>query len=79
MLFNYEAISSGGEKKRGTVDAGSKDLAISAIQRRGLIVVSVTEGEGKKGLNGGRKQSTNFRLGTLDVGSDDLRGRRGHR
>ncbi|MEK7586012.1 MAG: type II secretion system F family protein [Patescibacteria group bacterium] len=50
MLFNYEAISNTGEKKKGSVDAGSKDLAISAIQRRGLIVVSINEGERKKGL-----------------------------
>lgn len=50
MLFYYEAISSGGEKKKGSVDAGSRDLAIAAIQRRGLIVVNVSEGEGKKSL-----------------------------
>jgi type IV pilus assembly protein PilC len=50
MLFTYDAISNTGEKKKGSVDAGSKDLAISAIQRRGLIVVSINEGERKKGL-----------------------------
>ena len=50
MLFNYEAISNTGEKKKGTVDASSKDSAIAAIQHRGLIVVSVSEGEEKKGL-----------------------------
>lgn len=50
MLFYYEAISSGGEKKRGSVDAASRDLAIAAIQRRGLIVINVSEGEGKKSL-----------------------------
>ena len=50
MLFNYEAISNTGEKKKGTVDASSKASAIAAIQHRGLIVVSVSEGEEKKGL-----------------------------
>ncbi len=50
MLFNYEAISSIGEKKKGSIDAGSKDLAIFAIQRRGFIVISVNEGEEKKSL-----------------------------
>jgi len=51
MLFNYEAITNTtGEKKSGTVDAGTKDLAITAIQRRGLIVVSINEDMGKKGI-----------------------------
>lgn len=50
MLFYYEAISSAGEKKKGSVDAASRDLAIAAIQRRGLIIVNVSEGEGKKSL-----------------------------
>ncbi len=51
MLFNYEAITSTGEKKTGTVDASSKDLAIVAIQRRGLIVSSLKEGVAKKGFD----------------------------
>jgi len=43
MLFNYDAILSTGEKKKGSVEAPSKDLAIAAVQRRGLIVVSISE------------------------------------
>jgi type IV pilus assembly protein PilC len=43
MLFKYEAITNTGEKKRGTIEASSKDSAISAIQRRGLIVSSLGE------------------------------------
>jgi type II secretory pathway component PulF len=43
MLFNYNAITNVGEKKSGSVEATSKDLAISAIQRRGLILVSISE------------------------------------
>lgn len=50
MLFNYEAISNTGEKKRGTVDASSKDSAIMAIQRRGLIVASISQSSEKKGI-----------------------------
>lgn len=49
MLFNYEAITNTGEKKNGSVDAGSKDLAITAIQRRGYIVSSIKEDTTKKG------------------------------
>jgi type IV pilus assembly protein PilC len=48
MLFNYEAITNIGEKKVGSVDAGSKDLAIAAIQRRGYIVSSIKESDIKK-------------------------------
>jgi type IV pilus assembly protein PilC len=48
MIFTYDAITESGEKKNGTVDASSKESAIAAIQRRGLIVSSVYE-EGKKG------------------------------
>ena len=38
MLFNYEAITSDGERKTGSVEAVNKDLAIAAIQKRGYIV-----------------------------------------
>lgn len=50
MLFKYEAITNTGDKKTGTVDAGSRDLAILAIQRRGLIVTSVKEDTGRSGI-----------------------------
>jgi type IV pilus assembly protein PilC len=50
MLFNYEAISNTGEKKKGTVDASSKDSAIMAIQRRGLIVASISQSSEKKNI-----------------------------
>jgi type IV pilus assembly protein PilC len=50
MLFNYEAITNIGEKKTGTVDASSKDLAISAIQHRGLIISSIEEAGENKGI-----------------------------
>ncbi len=50
MLFTYEAISNTGEKKKGSVDASSKDTAIAAIQHRGFIVVSVEEADKKKGI-----------------------------
>jgi type IV pilus assembly protein PilC len=50
MLFNYEAITNTGEKKIGSVDASSKDLAIAAIQRRGYIISSIKEAGVKKGI-----------------------------
>ncbi len=49
MLFDYTAVNNVGAEKKGTIDAVSQDAAITALQRRGLIVVSVLE-EQKKSL-----------------------------
>ena len=50
MLFKYESITNTGEKKIGSIDASSKDSAIFALQRRGLIVSSISEEGSKKGI-----------------------------
>jgi len=50
MLYNYNAITAEGEKKNGTVDSSSKETAISAIQHRGLIVLSMSEEDEDKGI-----------------------------
>ncbi len=49
MLFNYKATTKDGSPQAGSIDAPSLDLAISALQRRDLIIVSVTP-EGRSGL-----------------------------
>ncbi len=49
MNFKYKAVTNTGEKKEGAVDAPSKDLAILALQRRGLIIVSI-KGEEEKSV-----------------------------
>ena len=41
MIFKYKALTDLGEKKEGTIDAVNKDLAVGALQRRGLVVVSI--------------------------------------
>jgi len=43
MLFNYKAVDADGTNKEGEIDAASRDIAISALQRRGLVVVSVKD------------------------------------
>jgi type IV pilus assembly protein PilC len=43
MLFTYKAITNTGEKKEGSIDAATRDLAIGALQRRGMIVMSINE------------------------------------
>jgi type IV pilus assembly protein PilC len=49
MLFTYQALDQTGAKKNGTIDALNKTVAIGALQRRGLIVVSI-KGEEDKGI-----------------------------
>jgi len=45
MLFNYEAIDTKGNTSRGSVDAVTKDVAISVLQRRSLTIVSIESAE----------------------------------
>ncbi|MEI6316190.1 MAG: type II secretion system F family protein [bacterium] len=49
MNFIYKAVTGTGEKKEGTIDAINKDAAISGLQRRGLIIVSI-KGEEEKSI-----------------------------
>lgn len=52
MLFQYQAIDQNGAPQQGTVDAVSRDVAISSLQRRGFSVTSVEEVEKQtQGLN----------------------------
>src|SRR3989338_1940279 len=48
MLFKYKAIDSEGVNKEGEIDAPNRDIAISGIQRRGLVIVSIKEATEKK-------------------------------
>ena len=40
-LFNYTAVDQEGRERQGSIDAISQDVAVTALQRRGLIVSSV--------------------------------------
>jgi type IV pilus assembly protein PilC len=49
MLFSYTAVTDKGEKRDGTIDAATRELASAGLQRRGLIVTSIkSEQEAKK-------------------------------
>lgn len=49
MIFTYQAITDTGEKRQGTIEASTRDLAITGLQRRGLIVtVLKSEREARK-------------------------------
>ena len=48
MLFKYKSIDDKGVNKEGDIDAPNRDMAISALQRRGLVIISINETLEKK-------------------------------
>ncbi len=53
MLFQYKAIDPEGLNKDGEIDAPNRDMAISGLQRRGLVIISLKdEAEHKSLLSG---------------------------
>ncbi len=50
MLFKYKAIDGEGSNKEGEIDAPSRDAAISGLQRRGLVILSINEEGSKKSI-----------------------------
>jgi len=65
-VFTYSAIDQEGGKREGTIDAVSMDLAITALQRRGLVISAIDPQE-KKG--GGLRRALPFfdRISRADV------------
>ena len=51
MNYRYQAVDEKGVRADGVVEAPSKDLALSALGRRGLIVTTIRDAEEKKGLS----------------------------
>jgi len=43
MLFKYKAVDDKGISKEGEIDAQNRDMAISGLQRRNLIIVSIVD------------------------------------
>ncbi|MEK7128004.1 MAG: type II secretion system F family protein [Patescibacteria group bacterium] len=50
MLFKYKAIDDEGATKEGEIDAPNRDIAISGLQRRGLVIISISEESEKKSI-----------------------------
>src|SRR3989344_436144 len=50
MLFRYKSVDDKGAEREGEIDAQNKDMAISGLQRRGLIVISIKEVGSHKSL-----------------------------
>lgn len=51
MLFTYKAVAKTGAETLGEIEAQSQDTAINALQRSGLVVISVRPVGKKAGLN----------------------------
>jgi type IV pilus assembly protein PilC len=43
MIFKYKAVDDTGVSKEGEIDAPNRDIAISGLQRRGLVVISIKD------------------------------------
>lgn len=50
MLFNYKTVEPNGSIKTGSIDAVNMDIAISSLQRRGLVVSSIVEADKNQGF-----------------------------
>ncbi len=50
MLFKYKSVDEKGINKEGEIDAVNRDMAISALQRRGLVVISIVDEKEKKSI-----------------------------
>ncbi len=48
-VFTYTALDQDGNKREGSIDAINMEVAISALQRRGLIISQIDEPEEKRG------------------------------
>ncbi len=51
MLFAYRAIDTDGHEREGTIEALSEDAAVSALQRRSLVISSITKSGAKTSLS----------------------------
>src|SRR5436190_677989 len=50
MLFKYKAINDKGSETHGSIEAVNVDIAISSLQRRGLIISSIHEADTEGGI-----------------------------
>ncbi|MFA5942206.1 MAG: type II secretion system F family protein [Candidatus Paceibacterota bacterium] len=51
MLFKYHAIDQDGHERDGTIEAPSQEVAVSALQRRNLIISAIESAEKRSLLN----------------------------
>jgi type IV pilus assembly protein PilC len=51
MLFTYRAIDADGHEREGTIEALSQDVAVTALQRRNLIISAIKSAQNKSPLS----------------------------
>ena len=51
MLFNYQALENSGKRTSGSIEAVSLDVAVGALQRRGLIISEIDPAEQESWLS----------------------------
>ena len=49
-VFKYKVITKEGDGREGTIDALNENVAISSLQRRGFVIVSIASGDKKEFL-----------------------------
>ena len=49
--YQYTAVDKDGNQRQGTIDAVTSDIAIGALQRRGLVIVGISESKNKIDLS----------------------------
>jgi len=66
MLYKYEATTVNGEKQAGSIEAANMEIAVSSLQRRNLIIISINP-EGKESSFFEKKIGLFERVKTSDV------------
>ncbi|MEK9176750.1 MAG: type II secretion system F family protein, partial [Patescibacteria group bacterium] len=67
MLFKYQALDQAGAKQDGSIEAVSRDVAITSLQRRGLSISSVEAVSEEKGIFGGASLTIFENVSNRDV------------
>lgn len=69
MQYFYKVIDTNGKRSSGQIEAPDRDAAINALQRRGLVITSLEEGEGGEGTKAALSQEITWfeRITTKDV------------
>ncbi len=51
MLFSYTVVNQSGVEQKGTIEAGTEDIAITTLQKNGYIIVKIAPTDKKGGFN----------------------------
>ena len=64
MLFNYQAIENSGDRREGSIEAASIDIAVASLQKRGLIIAEIEPANKESFLS---KFSVGSRVSSKDI------------